>query len=125
MRLIQPPRLILMMSFNPTIQDLFGRNASLTDSQLTINKSDLSNTGLDQYPSNIKALYVAIVINTLWTYQGVLVDQAGNLISPNEKELIGYDYDRISPEFSLSLEAKYIENNKRVIDIHVRHYTRL
>lgn len=112
-----------MSEFTPSLADLFGANAQLTADQLIISKADLAEVGLDEYPANLGAIFVALLLVAKASYQGAIVDETGAIIINAQDVAIGYDFNRISPQLNIGLEADYFANNKRNQEIHVRFYT--
>lgn len=110
------------MSFN-TLQDLFGENAQLTADQLIIAKADLAKVGLNEYPNDLAAILVALVLNAKASFKGVLVDSNYAVLVDAAGTSIPYNYNRVSPEITVNLASKYLNNNQLFFEYHVSFYT--
>ncbi|MBD2416084.1 hypothetical protein FACHB389_35505 [Nostoc calcicola FACHB-389] len=75
-----------------TLQQLFGVNAVQTADELIIKKSDLSAVGLTPTANNrAEQLLVAILLQALENFEGVLTDESGNKITDELNNAIAYD----------------------------------
>ena len=75
-----------------TLQELFGKSASQTATELVIKKSDLVAVGLTATANNrAEQLAVAVLSQALSAFQGYLIDESGNLLSDEMGNIIGYD----------------------------------
>jgi hypothetical protein len=93
------------------------------NTKIIISKADLAQVGLDQYPSDLGALFFAIFLNALYWFQGDLVDNQGRILINNLGESIGYNYGRLAEELNLSFETKYFYNNRIYQRFHVRFFS--
>ncbi|MBN3959259.1 hypothetical protein [Nostoc sp. NMS8] len=75
-----------------TLQELFGDSAYQTATELVIKKSDLVAVGLTATGNNrAEQLVVAILLQVLSNFQGVLTDENGNQITDELNNSITYD----------------------------------
>lgn len=75
-----------------TLQQLFGDSASQTATELVIKKVDLAEVGLTATASNrAEQLVVAVLLQVLRNFQGILTDENGNPITDIDNIPVEYD----------------------------------
>ncbi len=99
-----------------SIQDLFGANASQNSTELIIKKADLIGVGLTIASENrTEQLLIAILIKALSLYQGVFVDEFGNIFSDEFNQSIGYDNREIYEFLELFRWDAYIKERENAV----------
>ena len=90
------------------LQQLFGENATQTETTLIINKNDLF--GLIPSSNNTaESLLAAIALKADYLFEGIVSDENGNLLSDENGDLIGYDYREIYELLSMFIwEPKFV-----------------
>lgn len=111
------------MTLIVTLQDLFGENAQLTDTQLIISKADLAKVGLDKYPNHLSAIFAGLFLIASGSFEGDIGDENNNIIVDGNDHSIGYSYNRVSEELAISLESTYSINNKKALRYHVSFFS--
>lgn len=79
------------MQVSLTLTQLFGNSASQTATELVIQKSDLAAVGLTPQANNhAEQLVVAILLQALRNFEGIITDENGNMITDENSIPIGY-----------------------------------
>lgn len=104
-----------------TLAQLFGDSASQTATELVIKKADLAAVGLTPLFNNrAEQLVVAILLQILENFQGVLTDENGEYITDENGNPITYDQgDQFYEFLQLFLWELHIE--QRSFGIVIRH----
>lgn len=95
-----------------TMQQLFGKNATQTTTNLIIQKADLSRLSA-AVDNRAEQLLVALLLQAHQHFEGVLTDERGKEIIDEQDRVVTHDNRDLYEELSIELwQRQFIKKNK-------------